>query len=170
MQVGESFIGEGADAAHVNIVFGVREGPVGVAWATALATPTAGHTPFVVVVQPGLAVKPFTLFVNKATIAGDDHARMTWGPAQAGVAAGVAEALADAIVDAEWLVIAAVWVDPAARDADAVFANNREATIMAIEAGVAGHPSIDDVLLSRNEPRNPFYQRPGFMRPSGSSA
>ena len=52
MLIGESYIGEGAEAAHVNTVLGERAGPVGVAWATALATPSAGHTPFVAVVIP----------------------------------------------------------------------------------------------------------------------
>jgi 5,6,7,8-tetrahydromethanopterin hydro-lyase len=60
MLIGESYIGEGAEAAHVNTVFGERSGPVGVAWATALASPSAGHTPFVAVVIPGLPVKPST--------------------------------------------------------------------------------------------------------------
>ncbi len=74
MQLGEAFIGEGANAAHVNTVLGPRDGPVGTAWATALATPSAGHAPFVVVLQPGVPVKPFTLFVNKARIESDGHA------------------------------------------------------------------------------------------------
>ena len=52
--VGEGFAGSGAEAAHVNTVLGDREGPVGAAFATALATPCAGHTPFLVVAQPGL--------------------------------------------------------------------------------------------------------------------
>src|SRR5437762_1416038 len=39
MLIGESFIGEGAEAAHINTVLGDRDGPVGIAWTTALATP-----------------------------------------------------------------------------------------------------------------------------------
>ncbi len=35
MLIGESFIGDGADAAHVNTVLGRRDGPAGAAWATA---------------------------------------------------------------------------------------------------------------------------------------
>ena len=101
MELGESFVGDGAEAAHVNTVLGEREGPVGQAWATALATPSAGHAPFVVVLQPGLPVVPFTLFVNKARIEGDDHGRLTWGAAQAGVAAGVADAVAAGTIDEE---------------------------------------------------------------------
>ena len=37
MQLGEAFVGEGANAAHVNTVLGGRDGSVGTAWATALA-------------------------------------------------------------------------------------------------------------------------------------
>ena len=162
MELGESFVGVGPDAAHVNTVLGPKDGPVGHAWATALATPTAGHAPFVAVLQPGLPVKPMTLFVNKATIAGDDHARMTWGAAQAGVAAGVADAVAAEMIsdeDAETMVlIAAVWVDPRSRDADAVFANNREATRSALVIGRAGLPVAADASQKRNDAWNPFFR------------
>ena len=91
MQIGESFIGDGNEAAHINTVLGERSGPVGTAWASALASPSRGHAPFVAVIQPGVLVQPPTLFVNKAAIAGERHAEMTWGAAQAGVAAGVIE-------------------------------------------------------------------------------
>jgi hypothetical protein len=73
MAIGESFVGEGADAAHLNTVLGRRDGPVGTAWATALATPRAGYTPFIAVVKPGLPAKPITLFINKAPIASPQH-------------------------------------------------------------------------------------------------
>jgi 5,6,7,8-tetrahydromethanopterin hydro-lyase len=161
IQIGESFVGEGADAAHVNTVLGPREGPVGAAWATALATPSAGHAPYMAVLQPGLPVQPPTLFVNKAAIAGDEHARLTWGAAQAGVAGGVADAIADGVIAAEragvLVLIAAVWVNPAATDADAVYRNNRAATRAALAAGRDGAPAIADVLAARGAPWNPFF-------------
>ena len=48
-QIGESFVGSGAEAAHVNTVLGSRHGPVGAAWANALATPRPGHASFMAV-------------------------------------------------------------------------------------------------------------------------
>ena len=39
MQIGEGFAGDGVNAAHINTVLGPKDGPVGTAWATALATP-----------------------------------------------------------------------------------------------------------------------------------
>ena len=165
MELGESFVGDGAEAAHVNTVLGEREGPVGQAWATALATPSAGHAPFVVVLQPGLPVVPFTLFVNKARIEGDDHGRLTWGAAQAGVASGVIDAVAAGTIDeeeaGELALIAAVWVNPEARDADLVFANNREATAGALALGRAGCPPPPTCWTSAKSPGTPTSAPPG---------
>ena len=162
--VGEGFEGEGAEAAHVNLLVGDRSGPLGAACATALASPSAGHTPFLVVARPGLAVQPPTLFVNKAPIAGEDHARLTWGAAQTGVAAGIVDALGAGSIDpsatGSLLVIAAVWVDPAATVALAVHENNRRATRDAAARAATGEPAVDDVLRSAGDIWNPFFTPP----------
>jgi 5,6,7,8-tetrahydromethanopterin hydro-lyase len=162
VQIGESFVGEGAEAAHINSILGERSGPVGAAWASALATPTRGHAPFVAVMRPGVAVQPPTLFVNKAGIANERHAEMTWGAAQAGVAGGVSDAVAQEIISPDWVgelvVIAAVWVNPKAADAKAVYAYNRSAMCLALLSGLKGGPSVDEVLEDREDPWNPFYR------------
>jgi len=178
VRIGESFIGDGVDAAHINTVLGAKDGPVGVAWATALATPRQGHVPFVAVLQPGLPTRPMTLFVNKATIAGDRHATLTWGAAQAGVAAGVADAVYAGTVAREQVdelvLIVAVWVNPLAEYADAVYANNREATARALAAGAADGPAadavLDEVLAARDQPANPFYRPGGTHHGPGGGA
>jgi 5,6,7,8-tetrahydromethanopterin hydro-lyase len=133
------------------------------AWVTALATPRAGHIPFVVVARPNLPVKPATLFVNKADIKGDRHAALTWGAAQAGVARGVLAAVSAGIVPQEavddLVLIAAVWVDWAATDEEAVYENNVTATRDALAAGAEGRPKLDDLLAVRDEPLNPFFRQ-----------
>jgi 5,6,7,8-tetrahydromethanopterin hydro-lyase len=164
MQIGEGFAGSGPNAAHVNTVLGAKDGPVGVAWTTALATPRAGHAAFVVVARPNLPVRPFTLFVNKSAIdtdKGELHARLTWGAAQAGVAAGVMAAARQRVLRADelesLLLIAAVWVDPTANDEEVVYANNEAATLAAITAGREGLPRVADVLAA-GDPQNPFFR------------
>ena len=161
MELGEAFVGQGPEAAHLNTVLGHRDGPVGAAWATALATPRAGHAAFVVVAQPNLPAKPMTLFVNKATIESERHGTMTWGPAQLGVASGVLDAVADGTISLasveDLVLITAVWVDPSADDADLVFENNRAATAQALRAGRRSLPAIGDVLAVRDEPINGYY-------------
>jgi 5,6,7,8-tetrahydromethanopterin hydro-lyase len=174
IQLGESFVGDGVNAAHINTVYGHRNGPAGNAWATALATPSAGHVPFVAVLQPSLPVKPFTLFVTKSAPEGDEHGTHIWGPAQAGVAAGVADAVADGSIDAalvdDTVVIAAVWVNPGADDADTVYQNNREATRTALRNGARQLPALQDVLAARSAPSNPFYTPPSASADSAEFA
>jgi 5,6,7,8-tetrahydromethanopterin hydro-lyase len=161
--IGEGFVGSGPNAAHINTVLGPREGAVGTAWATALATPRAGHSSFVVVARPNLPVKPPTLFVNKAEIRGDAHGLLHWGAAQAAVARGVLESVADGTIPQgevdELALIAAVWVDWAASDEEEVFANNVEATRAALASAAEGRPRLDELLAVRSEPQNPFFRR-----------
>jgi len=167
-QLGEAFVGAGPEAAHVNTVLGAKGGPVEAAFATALATPRQGHVAFVVAAQPGLAVKPMTLFVNKATVADDEHAALTWGPAQAGVASGVLDAVADGTVPADLaddlVLVVAVWLSPAARDADAVYAANRAATHQALRNGSLRRPTVGEVLAVREDPFNAYWVAPSHRR------
>jgi 5,6,7,8-tetrahydromethanopterin hydro-lyase len=58
-----------------------------------------------------------------------------------------------------------VWVNPAAKDADKVFANNRAATTQALRAASAGLPNVADVLGAADRPANPFYTAPGAGEP-----
>ena len=171
IEIGEGFHGDNANAAHINTVLGLREGPVGAAFATALAQPTPGHVPFLAVWAPNVPVEPPTLFVNKATIAGDRHGTLTWGAAQAGVAAGVTEHILHSadrftrIEIARLALIVAVWVNPDASDDDLVYRNNRAATRDALDRGYAaasgniGSVSTTAIaeLAAGRAPRNPYF-------------
>ncbi|MFC0435680.1 formaldehyde-activating enzyme [Kutzneria buriramensis] len=164
--IGESFVGDGANAAHTNIVLGRKDGPVAAAWATALATPSAGHVPFMTVLRPSVPVKPFTLFVSKAAPAGELHERAIWGSAQAGLAQGVADAVAKNLLQDpdDLLIIAAVWVNPAVDDLDESYRNQRDAAHGAIKAAIDGTPTVQDVLQAAEQGAyNPFYN-PGDSR------
>ena len=169
MLVGEGFEGAGASAAHVNAVLGDPTSPAAAAWVHALASPSAGHAPFMVVARPGLPVKPFTLFVPKSAVEpGSDHATVTWGAAQAGVAAGVVEAVRHGVVPREVAeeayLVCAVWVAPEVTlaHADAVFLNNRAATFTALEQAGHRRPTVAELLADEEGVHNPFY------RPSSS--
>jgi 5,6,7,8-tetrahydromethanopterin hydro-lyase len=161
--IGEGFAGEGPNAAHINTVLGPRDGAVGTAWATALATPRAGHSSFVVVARPNLPVKPPTLFVNKAEIRGDQHGFLHWGAAQAAIARAVLESVAEGTIPQgsveDLALIAAVWVDWAASDEEEVYANNVDAARAALASAAEGRPRLEELLAVRSEPANPFFRR-----------
>lgn len=163
IQIGEGFVGSGPNAAHTNTVLGARSGPAGVAWATALATPRAGHVPFMVIAKTGVAVTPPTLFVNKAAVENDQHGLLTWGAAQAGVAAGVGDALRAGVIDIsktdELVIVAAVWLNPTANDEEEVFRNQRQAMLDALTNGKSGKPSAAEVTKATEDVSNPFFRQ-----------
>ena len=108
-------------------------------------------------------VKPFTLFVNKAEFRSELHSRLTWGPAQAGVAEGILTAVQRRIISPErvdeYLAIVAVWVDWNADSEEEVYQNNREAALHAMERAFSGEPGIDDLLARLGHAQNPFLTR-----------
>ena len=162
MLIGEGFAGAAPNAAHINLLLGAKEGPMGTAYAVAAASPSQGHMPFQVVLKPGVPVEPPTLFIAKATLRNPTHETMTWGPAQMGVAAGITRAVLDGVLPPEarlhWVAIACAWVHWDADDADAIFANNRDAALAA--ARMAMQPSrisLDELRQALESQGNAFY-------------
>ena len=70
----------------------------------------------------------------------------------------MANALGREIVGGDDVLIAAVWVNPGADDADAVFANNRDATQNALLLGQQDGPLEADVIAERDNIWNPFFR------------
>jgi 5,6,7,8-tetrahydromethanopterin hydro-lyase len=81
MNVGEALIGEGNEIAHIDLLIGKKEGPVGLAFANALANQSAGHTNLLAVLTPNLIAKPATILITKVTIKGMKQAVQMFGPA-----------------------------------------------------------------------------------------
>ena len=91
MFIGEALVGEGNEVAHIDLLIGDKDGPVGVAFANALSDQKAGHSNLLAVLEPNLAVKPATVMITKVTIKGARQAVQVFGPAQKGGADAVAE-------------------------------------------------------------------------------
>jgi 5,6,7,8-tetrahydromethanopterin hydro-lyase len=163
IRIGEGYVGNKPDAAHINLYLGSKDGPIAGAFTSAAASPGPGHIPFQVILKPNTPAKPVTLFIAKAVLQhGPAHENMTWGPAQAGVGAGITKALLDGVLPKEaedgWLAIAAVWVSPAATDAEAVYANNKEATYIAAQRAMTdGWPTRAALAEALASIGNPFY-------------
>jgi len=56
------------------------------------------------------------------------------------------------------LLMAAVWVDWSANDADEVYENNERATRASLEAATAGRPALEEILAALETPFNAFYR------------
>ena len=158
----EAWAGTGANAAHLNLAVGLKGGPLEQAFLTAMALPRSGTIPFFTVLQPNWPVKPFTLFVNKADFRSEEHSRLTWGPAQAGIAEGILTAVQRRIIPPErvdeYLAIVMVWVDWNADSDEEVYQNNRDAAFRAMERAFGGEPGIEDLLARLGHAANPFLK------------
>jgi 5,6,7,8-tetrahydromethanopterin hydro-lyase len=164
LHITEAYSGRGDNHIHINLVLGTRDGPLGQTFLNALASPRPGHVPFIVVLQPNLPVRPLTLFVNKAEIRGETHARLTWGAGQAGVAEGVRDAAQSGAFDGydldDTLMLIAVFIGWSANDEETVFANSREAMRTAILRAVGREGYAANVMDASLQPFNSFYRMP----------
>ena len=160
MFIGEALAGEGNEIAHIDLLIGSKDGPVGVAFANALARQSEGHTNLLAVLTPNLAVKPATVMITKVTIKGMRQAVQMFGPAQAAVAKAVADSVADGVIpkgDCENLVIVCgVFIHPAAEDDKKIYEFNYQATKMAIVNAMKGAPSADEMLAGKDSAKHPF--------------
>ncbi len=160
MYIGEALAGDGNEIAHIDLLIGSKDGPVGSAFANALARQSEGHTNLLAVLTPNLAVKPATVMVTKVTIKGMKQAVQMFGPAQAAVAKAVADCVADGVIaqdDAEDLVIVCgVFIHPEAEDDKKIYDYNYEATKMAIKNAMEGKPTADEMIAGKDEAAHPF--------------
>ena len=160
MFVGEALFGEGNEIAHIDLLIGSKDGPVGAAFANALARQSEGHSNLLAVLTPNLAVKPATVLVTKVTIKGMKQAVQMFGPAQAGVAKAVADSVADGVIpakDAESLVIVCgVFIAPNAEDNKKIYDFNYQATKDAIASAMRGKPTVQEMLAGKDKAAHPF--------------
>ena len=152
--IGEALIGEAPELAHVDLMIGNKDGPVGQAFANGLTQLSAGHTPLLSVIRPNLPAKPATLIVPKVTVKNMDQAAQIFGPAQAAVAKAVADALEEGAfndLDVEDIVVvASVFIHPEAKDYNRIYRYNYGATKLAVKRAVDGFPDIDTVLTEKD--------------------
>lgn len=160
MYIGEALVGDGNEIAHIDLLIGDKEGPVGAAFANALADQKAGHSNLLAVLTPNLAVKPATVLITKVTIKGAKQAVQMFGPAQAAVAKAVADSVAEGVIpkdQAEKLVIVCgVFIHWQAQDDTKIYNFNYEATKLSIARAMKGEPSVAEMVSKKDSAKHPF--------------
>jgi len=164
LRIGEALAGKDADVAHIDLLIGEKNGPLGEAYAKAKAAPSAGHEPLLAILEPNLAVKPATVIIPTVTIRSMRQASMIYGPAQTAVAKAVADSVADGTVPKgavdDLIIIASVFVHPSAVDRQRVYINNYKAMRHAIRKAVEGRPTVDEILENKERSKHPFRYTP----------
>ena len=160
MYIGEALAGDGNEIAHIDLLIGSKDGPVGIAFANALASQTKGHSNLLAVLTPNLAVKPATVLITKVTLQGAKQLSQMFGPAQAAVAKAVADQVEAGVIPkgkAEDLVIVCgVFIHWQADDNKKIYDYNYQATKMAIANAMGGKPTVDEMLAGKEEAVHPF--------------
>ena len=169
--IGEALTGEGSEVAHVDLIIGDKEGPVGEAFANSLSNLSAGHTPLLAVIRPNLPPKPHTLLVPKVTVKNFEQAGKIFGPAQAAVAKAVADAAEEGIIPEdkldEWVIICSVFVHPDAKDYRRIYQYNYGATKLALKRALARYPPLKKIIYDKDRAKHPImgFRVPRLWRP-----
>ena len=159
MFIGEALVGDGNEISHIDLLIGDKAGPVGTAFANALANQSAGHSSLLAVVTPNLICKPATVMITKVTIKGAKQAVQMFGPAQEAVARAVVDSVVEGVIPKdkadEYVIVCGVFIHWDAADDAKIYKYNYEATKQAIKSAMGGLPKIVE-MISKKERRHPF--------------
>jgi bifunctional enzyme Fae/Hps len=169
--IGESLVGEGNEVAHIDLMIGDKNGPVGQAFANGMTHLSAGHTPLLAVIRPNLPPKPYTLLVPKVTVKNMEDTAKIFGPAQAAVAKAVADSVEEGIIPMnrvdDWVIICSVFIHPQASDTRRIYQYNYGATKMALQRALKKYPSLEKINYDKDRAKHPImgFKVPRLWRP-----
>ena len=160
LMIGEALVGDGNEVSHIDLLIGSKDGPVGTAFTSALASQRQGHSNLLAVLEPNLAVKPSTVLITKVTIKGAKQAVQMFGPAQYAVAKAVADSVDAGVIPKNQcenlVIVCGVFIHWEAEDDNKIREYNYEATKQAIASAMKGEPSVDTMLARKDKAKHPF--------------
>ena len=164
--IGEALIGEGNEVAHIDLMIGDKEGPVGQAFANGLTQLSVGHTPLLAVIRPNLPPKPFTLIIPKVTVKDMDQVSKIFGPAQASVAKAIADAVEEGAIPNDQIeklvIVCSVFIHPQAEDFRKIYHYNYSATKLALKRALTNYPPLEKIAYDKDRAKHPIM---GFRVP-----
>jgi bifunctional enzyme Fae/Hps len=169
--IGEALVGEGNEVAHIDLLMGDKNGPVGEAFASGMSNLSVGHTPLLAVIRPNLPPKPHTLLVPKVTVKNFEDVGKIFGPAQAAVAKAVADAVEEEIVPRDkvddWVIVCSVFIHPQATDFRKIYHYNYSATKLALKRAMSKYPTLEKIFYDKDRAKHPImgFKVPRLWRP-----
>ena len=161
MKVGEGFAGPPVfEVGHIDLLIGVRDGPVSLALDEALETQNEQK-------QDRLRIiceKPKTLLVPTVTVRTKLQAEHIYEHAAKGVSLAIEKSIKDGVLPKQILddicMIANVFVHPAAANRHRIMFNNYKAMLHATKKALEERPTIEELLLEKECARHPFKYTP----------
>ena len=158
--VGESTVGEGHEAASIDLIMGPRGSAVETAFCNCLTNNKEGFSSMLAVVAPNLACKPSTVMYNKVTVKGSKQAIQIFGPAQRGIAMAVADSVEEGTIPAaeadDIFICVGVFIHWLAEDNSKIQDYNYQATKQSIQRAIARSPKASEVVAKKSTLDHPF--------------
>jgi 4-hydroxy-tetrahydrodipicolinate synthase len=164
--VGEGYAGPpDFEIAHVDLLIGVKEGPVGRAFSEALGRskpvdPSSRDLTELKVIFE----RPRTLLVPTVTVRTKKQARHLYENAVEGIVMAIEASLADGFLPEaaldELVLIVNAFVHPSAANRRRIAINNYKATRAAIRKAIEGRPTVEEMLHEKEAARHPLRYAP----------
>lgn len=152
--IGEALVGDGPELAHIDLLVGDKNGPVGSAFANALSQLSAGHTPLLAVIRPNLLTKPATVIIPKVTLKKGEQVKEMFGPVQAAVAKAVADSLEEGLFNGinidDIVIIASVYLAPEAEDYNRIYRYNYGAMKLSLSRAFESFPDEKTIIHEKD--------------------
>jgi 4-hydroxy-tetrahydrodipicolinate synthase len=157
--VGEGFAGPPfSEIAHIDLLLGLKDGPVGKAIERALDEPRPGHELKII------NERPRTMLVPTVTIRTEKASRLVYEDAAAGVNLAIEHSIQQGFLPEGLLdhicLIANVFVHPAAAIRRRAKINNYKAMRGAIRKAIERRPTLEELLNEKEAARHPFRYAP----------
>jgi 5,6,7,8-tetrahydromethanopterin hydro-lyase len=163
MYIGEALVGDGNEVAHIDLLIGSKDGPVGYAFANALANQSKGHTNLLAVIAPNLVCKPATVMITKFTMEHLSQAVQMFGPAQTAVARAVADSVQDGVISAsaaeDLVIVCGVFIHKAASDNNKIYQYNYDATKLSLVRAMKGEPKVEEINAKKGTAKHGIWQK-----------
>jgi formaldehyde-activating enzyme len=159
LRVGEGFSGPPFfELAHIDLLVGVKEGPVGRAIAKALDEPRPSHELRII------NQRPRTLLVPTVTVRTEKQAGHVYDDATRGINLAIEASIEDGSLPQgaldDLVMIANVFVHPAAANRKRIEFNNYKAMRAAIRKAIEGRPTLEELINEKEAARHPFRYAP----------
>lgn len=156
---GESLCGGGNEVAHVDLVLGIRDGPLSMALETAGTMHEGYHSSEII-----KDLEPVTVFTPTVTMTHEHHKKMVHEFAKKAVIDAVKRSITDGVIPDELIpdlvILANVFVHPNAVNPRRVHINNFRAVRHAIRRAIEGRFSVDEIIARKESARHPFAYNP----------
>ncbi|MFX1511377.1 MAG: 4-hydroxy-tetrahydrodipicolinate synthase [Promethearchaeota archaeon] len=160
---GEALVGAENEVAHIDLLIGSKDGPVGKAYSDALSRVDEKQKEALqVILEPNVQVVPRTIMIPTVTPKSMRHASLVYGAAQASVAKAIVQSVEDGILPKsdDLVMIANVFVHPSASRRKRVYINNYKAMRHAIRKCMENRASLEENLENKRNARHPFQNDP----------